>query len=141
MVKQMKEEVIDLSTDETSNESKPRRKSKINTSSESREKVMIDLAMDAVEERIRSGKASASEYVHFLKLGTEQAKLEREKLKKENQLLEAKAQSITESADIKKMIDDAMAAFALYSGNVDYEDDEDEDEEERTSSRRRRRRR
>jgi hypothetical protein len=133
--------VIDLSTDETSNESKPRRKSKINTSSESREKVMIDLAMDAVEERIRSGKASASEYVHFLKLGTEQAKLEREKLKKENQLLEAKAQSITESADIKKMIDDAMAAFALYSGNVDYEDDEDEDEEERTSSRRRRRRR
>jgi hypothetical protein len=141
MVKQMKEEVIDLSTDETSNESKPRRKSKINTSSESREKVMIDLAMDAVEERIRSGKASASEYVHFLKLGTEQAKLEREKLKKENQLLEAKAQSITESADIRKMIDDAMAAFALYSGNVDYEDDEDEDEEERTSSRRRRRRR
>jgi conjugal transfer/entry exclusion protein len=102
---------------------------------------MIDLAMDAVEERIRSGKASASEYVHFLKLGTEQAKLEREKLKKENQLLEAKAQSITESADIRKMIDDAMAAFALYSGNVDYEDDEDEDEEERTSSRRRRRRR
>lgn len=137
----MKEEVIDLSTDETSNESKPRRKSKINTSSESREKVMIDLAMDAVEERIRSGKASASEYVHFLKLGTEQTKLEREKLKKENQLLEAKAHSITESADIKKMIDDAMAAFALYSGNVDYEDDEDEDEEERTSSRRRRRRR
>lgn len=139
----MKEEVIDLSIDETSNESKPRRKSKINTSSESREKVMIDLAMDAVEERIRSGKASASEYVHFLKLGTEQAKLEREKLKKENQLLEVKAQSITESADIKKMIDDAMAAFALYSGNVDYEDDEDEDEdeEERTSSRRRRRRR
>ena len=91
-------------------EPKPRRKSKINTSSESREKVMIDLAMDAVEERIRSGKASASEYVHFLKLGTEQAKLEREKLKNENKLLEAKTQNIAESAEIKKMIDEAMAA-------------------------------
>lgn len=121
-------------------EPKPRRKSKINTSSESREKVMIDLAMDAVEERIRSGKASASEYVHFLKLGTEQAKLEREKLKNENKLLEAKTQNIAESAEIKKMIDEAMAAFATYSGNANYEDD-DGDEEEHTRSRRTRRRR
>jgi hypothetical protein len=101
---------------------------------------MIDLAMDAVEERIRSGKASASEYVHFLKLGTEQAKLEREKLQKENKLLEAKTQSIEESAEVKKLIDEAMAKFAIYSGQVDYEDDEDDEEEEHTRRRRGRRR-
>ena len=126
------------SQDETT-KPKPRRKSKINTSSESREKVMIDLAMDAVEERIRTGKASASEYVHFLKLGTEQAKLEREKLKNENKLLEAKTQSIEESAEVKKLIDDAMAKFAIYSGQVNYEDEDDE-EEEHTRRRRGRRR-
>lgn len=120
-------------------EQKTRRKSKINTSSDSREKVMIDLAMDAVEERIRSGKASASEYVHFLKLGTEQAKLEREKLRQENKLLEAKTQSIEQSAEIRKIIDKAMELFSVYHGDVEYEDEDYE--EEHTNSRRSRRRR
>lgn len=120
-------------------EQKPRRKSKINTSSDSREKVMIDLAMDAVEERIRSGKASASEYVHFLKLGTEQAKLEREKLRQENKLLEAKTQSIEQSAEMREIIDKAMEMFSIYHGDVEYEDEDYE--EEHTNSRRTRRRR
>lgn len=120
-------------------EQKPRRKSKINTSSDSREKVMIDLAMDAVEERIRSGKASASEYVHFLKLGTEQAKLEREKLRQENKLLEAKTQSIEQSAEMREIIDKAMEMFSIYHGDVEYEDEDYE--EEHTNSRRKRRRR
>jgi len=120
-------------------EQKPRRKSKINTSSDSREKVMIDLAMDAVEERIRSGKASASEYVHFLKLGTEQAKLEREKLRQENKLLEAKTQSIEQSAEMREIIDKAMELFSVYHGDVEYEDEDYE--EEHTNSRRKRRRR
>lgn len=120
-------------------EQKPRRKSKINTSSDSREKVMIDLAMDAVEERIRSGKASASEYVHFLKLGTEQAKLEREKLRQENKLLEAKTLSIEQSAEMREIIDKAMEMFSIYHGDVEYEDDDYE--EEHTRSRRTRRRR
>lgn len=120
-------------------EQKTRRKSKINTSSDSREKVMIDLAMDAVEERIRSGKASASEYVHFLKLGTEQAKLEREKLRQENKLLEAKTQSIEQSAEMREIIDKAMEMFSIYHGDVEYEDEDYE--EEHTNSRRSRRRR
>ncbi|MBR5953141.1 MAG: hypothetical protein IKZ85_07690 [Pseudobutyrivibrio sp.] len=118
---------------------KPGRKSKINTSSDSREKVMINLAMDAVEERIKSGKASASEYVHFLKLGTEQAKLEREKLRQENKLLEAKTQSIEQSSEMKELIEKAMEVFSIYHGDVEYEDDDYE--EEHTSSRRKRRRR
>ena len=100
---------------------------------------MINLAMDAVEERIKSGKASASEYVHFLKLGTEQAKLEREKLRQENKLLEAKTQSIEQSSEMKELIEKAMEVFSIYHGDVEYEDDDYE--EEHTSSRRKRRRR
>lgn len=135
------EEVTDLGKQDTEiAESKPRRKSKINTSSESREKQMIDLAMDAVEERIRSGKASASEYVHFLKLGTENAKLEREKLVNENKLLEAKTQNITEAAEVKEIVEKAMKYFAVYSGDVDVEDDEYDEDEEQSGRRRRRRR-
>lgn len=131
--------MICLENLEDISEQKTRRKSKINTSSDSREKVMIDLAMDAVEERIRSGKASASEYVHFLKLGTEQAKLEREKLRQENKLLEAKTQSIEQSAEMREIIDKAMEMFSIYHGDVEYE--EEDYEEEHTSSRRSRRRR
>ena len=131
--------MICLENLEDISEQKTRRKSKINTSSDSREKVMIDLAMDAVEERIRSGKASASEYVHFLKLGTEQAKLEREKLRQENKLLEAKTQSIEQSAEMREIIDKAMEMFSIYHGDVEYEDEDYE--EEHTSSRRSRRRR
>lgn len=135
------EEVTDLGKQDTkTTESKPRRKSKINTSSESREKQMIDLAMDAVEERIRSGKASASEYVHFLKLGTENAKLEREKLVNENKLLEAKTQNITEAAEVKEIVEKAMKYFSVYSGDVDVEDDEYDEDEEQSGRRRRRRR-
>lgn len=125
---------------EETSQTNERRKSKINTSSESREKVLIELAMDAVEERIRSGKASASEYVHFLKLGTEQAKLEREKLRQENKLLEAKTQSIEQSAEIRTMIDDAMKALSVYRGDVVFEEDEDEEDEHSRSRRTRRRR-
>ena len=36
-------------------------------SEEAREKQMIALAVDSVEERMRTGKASASEYVYYLK--------------------------------------------------------------------------
>ena len=125
---------------EETSQTNERRKSKINTSSESREKVLIELAMDAVEERIRSGKASASEYVHFLKLGTEQAKLEREKLRQENKLLEAKTQSIEQSAEIRTMIDEAMKALSVYRGDVVFEEDEDEEDEHSHSRRTRRRR-
>lgn len=125
---------------EETSQTNERRKSKINTSSESREKVLIELAMDAVEERIRSGKASASEYVHFLKLGTEQAKLEREKLRQENKLLEAKTQSIEQSAEIRTMIDEAMKALSVYRGDVVFEEDEDEEDEHSRSRRTRRRR-
>lgn len=120
-------------------EKETKQKSKFNTSSDSREKVMIELAMDAVEERIRSGKASASEYVHFLKLGTEQAKLEREKLRNENKLLEAKTVSIEQAAEMQQMIEQAMTMFSVYHGDVEYEGEEDE--EEHTRSRRTRRRR
>lgn len=129
-------------TDDSTTQKPERRKSKVNTSSESREKVLIELAMDAVEERIKSGKASASEYVHFLKLGTEQAKLEREKLRNENKLLEAKTFSIEQSADLQAKFDKAMQMFSVYHGdaNLEFEDDED-DEEEYSDSRHRRRRR
>ena len=47
---------------------------------EGQENRMISLAMDLAEKQLREGTASAQVQVHFLKLGTEKARLERTKL-------------------------------------------------------------
>ena len=61
---------------------------------EARENQMISLAMDLVEQRLLNGTASSQETTHFLKLGTAKEKLERERLEKENELLEAKTKAV-----------------------------------------------
>lgn len=131
------------SSKQESKEIKPNAKSRNNTSLESREKALIALTMDAVEERIRTGKASASEYVHFLKLGTTNAELEREKLKNENLLLEEKTKNLRDSAEVIKITEEAMKLFSVYSGeaSLNGEDDEYEEEDYERGNRRRHRKR
>ena len=48
---------------------------------EAKENQMISLAMHCAEKQMREGTASSQVITHFLKLGTEKAKLEREKLR------------------------------------------------------------
>ena len=45
-------------------------------SDEQREKRLCDLAITQVEERMRTGKATAAEYLHYLKLASERSKQE-----------------------------------------------------------------
>ena len=107
-------------------QSKKKRMPRKNETPESREKELIALAYDAVEERIRERKASASEYVHFLKLGTEQAKLEREKLAHENKLLEAKTDSIKQQGELKELFENAISAIGRYQGRSVSDEDFDD---------------
>lgn len=86
---------------------------------ESRENQMIALAMDLVEERLRNGTASSQETTHFLKLGTEKERLEREKLQKENDLLKAKAEAIQSSERTEALYEKAIKAFKGYNGTDD----------------------
>lgn len=111
------------STDKDSTVSR-KRKPKNDATPESREKEMIALAMNAVEERMRTGKASSAEYVHFLRLGTERTKLEREKLENENQLLRAKTESLQQQKEIGTMFEEAIKAMTRYQGNPNDEEDE-----------------
>ena len=46
---------------------------------EARENQMIDLAVNLAEQQLRDGTAKSQVIVHFLKLGTQRAKLEQEK--------------------------------------------------------------
>ena len=85
---------------------------------EGKEKQMISLAMDCAESQLRDGTASSAVIVHFLKLGTERAELEREKLVHENELLKAKTQSIESATNVEKLMKEAIEAMKSYGGTV-----------------------
>ena len=94
---------------------------------EGRENQLIALASDEVEYRIRNHTASSQELVHFLRLGSTKAKLELEKLKKENELLVAKTEALKSANHSEELFAEAMRAFGIYTGSsTDTDDDEDE---------------
>lgn len=86
------------------------------TTIEDREDEMVALAVQLAERRLREGTATSQEIVHFLKLGSTKAKLEREKLIQENKLLEAKTDSIRQSREMMELYERAMEAMKSYSG-------------------------
>lgn len=89
------------------------------TTIEDREDEMVALAVQLAERRLREGTATSQEIVHFLKLGSTKARLEREKLAQENKLLEAKTESIRQAKDTMQMYQDAINAIKTYNGNKD----------------------
>lgn len=98
---------------------------------EAREKQLISLAVDLVEQRLRDGTASSQETTHFLKLATHKAKLEKERFELENELIRAKTQALRDQADMKALYADAIAAMRRYSGHGgDFDDEEDDDYDE-----------
>lgn len=93
---------------------------------EARENQLIALAMDRAEQQLMDGTASSQVITHFLKLATSKAELEKEKLKKENALLDAKTSAIEDSKEYKILVEDAINAIRGYQGlgnPEEYEDD------------------
>lgn len=89
---------------------------------DNRESQMAALAMDLVEQRLRDGTASSQETTHFLKLVSSRAKLEQERLKLENKLVEAKTKALANAEEIKVLYEEALKAMRRYGGHGD--DDE-----------------
>lgn len=93
---------------------------------EARENQLIALAMNLAEQRLRDGSATAQELTHFLKLGTQKEKLEKEILEKQSTLLDAKTDSIKSSKKNEELYKEAIEAMKTYSGynsgDEDYED-------------------
>ena len=89
------------------------------SSPEAIENEMIALAIKETEWRIRNHKASSQELVHYLKLGSETARLERENLKAELELKRAKASAIEEARNSAELYENAINAMKLYSGVED----------------------
>ena len=88
---------------------------------EARENELIAAAIDLAEKQIREGTASAQVITHYLRLGSSKTRLENEKLKTENRLLEAKIEAYESQQDIKQLYQEAIDAMRYYSGQEEYE--------------------
>lgn len=90
---------------------------------EARENQLISLATDLVEKRLLEGTASSQETTHFLKLATAKARLEKEILEKQKELIVAKTENLQSQKKTEEMFAEAMKAFRNYSGQDTEEDD------------------
>lgn len=105
----------------TAKSSGPEKKIRPALSPEARESQLISLSVDLAEKQLREGTASSQVITHFLKLGTTMARLETEKLERENELLRAKTESLQSAQNREEMYDKVIKALQKYSGR-----DEDE---------------
>ena len=65
------------------------------------------------------GTASSQVITHFLKLGTTKAELEKEKLRRENEVLSAKAKAYQSGEEMKELYENAIKAMRDYAGQGD----------------------
>lgn len=91
---------------------------------EGREQQLIALAMDATERRIKNGTASAQELVYFLKAGSPNARLERQILEKEKDLITARTEAIHAQKRTEELYRDALSAMRAYSGSDNPREDD-----------------
>lgn len=107
----------------TSGSSKTNRDIRPALTPEAEENQMISLAVDLAKKQLLEGTASSQVITHFLKLGSIREKMEREKLKKENELMEAKTKSLKSQERIEELYAEAIKSMRRYSGQDVDEDD------------------
>lgn len=89
---------------------------------EDRENQMIAMAVDITEQKMRDGTAPAMLIAHYLKLATTREQLEKEKLKKEIALLEAKRTAVESATKIEELYSNAIKAMTSYGSSINHED-------------------
>ena len=96
------------------------------TTPEARENQLIAAAVDLAEEQILKGTASAQVITHYLKLGTTRERLEQDKLRRENELLQAKVASLASQERVEELYKNALAAMRSYTGNDGLDEYDDQ---------------
>lgn len=92
---------------------------------EARERMLISLAYDLVEQRLRDGTATSQETTHFLKLGSTKERIEREILERQKELITAKTETLKSQKRVEELYANAISAFKAYSGHPEEVNDED----------------
>jgi len=70
------------------------------------------------------GSASAQIITHYLKLGSSRENLEQERLRNENELLNAKVEQLASAKRVEELYSEALNAMSSYAGqdNEDHKD-------------------
>lgn len=92
---------------------------------DSRLQQLGSLALDELERRVLNGTATSQELTTLAKLGSEKTLLENERLRRENQLLTAKAEVIESAKRQEEMYAKAIKYMGIYRGEEvddDYEE-------------------
>lgn len=92
---------------------------------EARENQLISLAVDLAEKQLREGTASSQVITHYLKLGSTKDQLEKERIRKEIELADAKKKNYESNEEMKALYKDALEAMRRYSGHGNSDDYED----------------
>lgn len=95
---------------------KSRPKRRPATSEEAREGQLVSLAMDLAERQLQDGTASSQVISHYLKLGSTRERLEQERLRRENEVLAAKVESMISAKRVEELYEAALNAMRSYAG-------------------------
>ena len=98
-------------------------------SPETQELQLISLANNLALQQLLDGTASSQVISHFLLLCTTKARLEKEKLERENELLRAKTEALESQKHMDQLYSNAIAAMRRYQGIQEDEDDFYEDQD------------
>ena len=99
------------------NSSNPQRKMRPALTPEARENQMISLAMDLAEQQLRDGTASSQLITEFVKRGSTKARLEKEILAEQKELMAAKTENLRSAQRIEELYADAIKAMRNYAGH------------------------
>lgn len=98
------------------------------TSDEERWTQLSSLALDAIEQRVREGRASSAELLYLAKKGSQESKLEIQQMQEQVKLLQARTEDIQRSKITEELYKKVLESFQDYSGiNYSEEDDMDAD--------------
>ena len=103
----------------------PRRRSPAKTPEE-REGILISKSLNLIERQIEDSSVSSTVLAIYAKAGTERDRLEKERLRSENEVMKKKIESMEAAIDVKNLMGEALDAFRGYSGKSQSEDDEDD---------------
>lgn len=98
-----------------------KRKTPVARTPEERENQLISAAFDLAEKKILDGTASSQVITHFLKLASEKEQLERDILRSQRKLMDAKTENLASTKRLEELYLNAVAAMRHYNGDENYE--------------------
>lgn len=109
-----------------SNSSDKERRIRPGLTPESREDQLVALAINLAERQLLEGTASSQVISHFLKIGSTKERIEKEILKEQKELIQAKTEVLKSEKRTEQLYDEAIKAMRRYAGQEVIDDDDEE---------------